>query len=155
MSLLQHSRLILEALLDGATYANAPANRKEVAAAIAPQEYLNQPLPVLESVMTGKFEDGQGNSFDIPDRIFFDPYPWKSFASWITTQLVRWDYTTADKAPNRGEAFFLTDLARELALELGVDAPEELSRIEKMQFGDFDPAQADSYLKQQIEEFGV
>ncbi|MEM7795876.1 MAG: ABC transporter substrate-binding protein [Cyanobacteria bacterium P01_C01_bin.118] len=150
----QTFRALNKALIDGAAYANAPANRKEIAAAIAPQEFLNQPLPVLEAVMTGQFEDGQGNSFDIPDRINFDPYPWKSFASWITTQLVRWNYTTADKAPNKGENFFLTDLARELAQELGVDTPTDLSRIEKMQFGDFDPAQADNYLKSQIEEFG-
>ncbi|MGD1857490.1 MAG: ABC transporter substrate-binding protein [Leptolyngbyaceae cyanobacterium] len=151
----QTFRALNKAIIDGASYANDPANRKEIATAIAPQEYLNQPVQVLEAVMTGKFEDGQGNSFDIPDRIFFDPYPWKSFASWITTQLIRWDYTTADKAPNRGENFFLTDLARELALELGVDAPEALSRVEELQFGDFDPAQAENYLKQQMEEFGV
>ncbi|MEM8614285.1 MAG: ABC transporter substrate-binding protein [Cyanobacteria bacterium P01_H01_bin.105] len=148
-------RALNKAIIDGATYANDPDNRKEIAAAIAPQKYLNQPVPMLEAVMTGKFEDGQGNSFDIPDRINFDPYPWKSFASWITTQLVRWDYVPADKPTTGTEAFFLTDLARELAEELGVDAPEELSRIEKMQFGDFDPAQSENYLKQQIEQFGV
>ena len=148
-------RALNKAIIDGATYANNPANRKEIAAAIAPREYLNQPLPVLEAVMTGKFEDGQGNTLDIPDRIYFDPYPWKSFASWITTQLVRWDYTSADKVAGGGEEFFLTDLARELAQELGVDAPEELSRIETMKFGDFDPSNPDEYLKQQIEKFGV
>ncbi|WP_163659427.1 ABC transporter substrate-binding protein [Adonisia turfae] len=148
-------RALNKAIIDGANYANDPVNRKEIAATIAPQEYLNQPLPVLEAVMTGQFEDGQGNSFDIPDRIYFDPYPWKSFASWITTQLVRWNYVPTDK-PTRGvEDFFLTDLARELAQELGVDAPEELSRIEKMKFGDFDPGQAETYLKQQIDTFGV
>ena len=148
-------RALNKAIIDGATYANNPANRKEIAAAIAPREYLNQPLPVLEAVMTGKFEDGQGNTFDIPDRIYFDPYPWKSFASWITTQLVRWDYTTGDKIAGGGKEFFLTDLARELAQELGVDAPEELTRIETMKFGDFDPDNAEDYLKQQIDKFGV
>ncbi|MEM9980796.1 MAG: nitrate ABC transporter substrate-binding protein, partial [Cyanobacteria bacterium P01_D01_bin.2] len=132
-------------------------NRKEVAAAIAPREYLNQPLDVLEAVMTGQFEDGQGNTFDIPDRINFDPYPWKSFASWISTQLVRWDYMPADKAnyDEIGEQIFLTDLARELAEELGAEAPAEISRTETMKFGDFDPTKADEYLQKQIEEFGV
>ncbi|MEM1256811.1 MAG: ABC transporter substrate-binding protein [Cyanobacteria bacterium P01_H01_bin.21] len=151
----QTFRALNKALIDGANYASAPANRKEIAAAIAPQEYLNQPVPVLEAVMTGQFEDGQGNSFDISDRIYFDPYPWKSFASWITTQLVRWSYVPEGKSTAGSEEFFLTELARELALELGVDAPAELSRIEKMQFGDFDPAQAETYLKQQIDSFGV
>jgi nitrate/nitrite transport system substrate-binding protein len=27
----------------------------------------------------------------VPDRIDFDPYPWQSFANWISSQLVRWD----------------------------------------------------------------
>jgi nitrate/nitrite transport system substrate-binding protein len=150
-------RALNKAIIDGATYANDPANRKEIAAAIAPREYLNQPVEVLESVMTGNFEDGQGNTLEVPDRIYFDPYPWKSFASWISTQLVRWGYMPTETADydDIGEQIFLTDLARELAEELGVDAPEELSRIENLKFGDFDPAQPDAYLKEQIEKYGV
>ncbi|MEL6554623.1 MAG: CmpA/NrtA family ABC transporter substrate-binding protein [Cyanobacteria bacterium J06621_11] len=150
-------RALNKAIIDGATYANNAANRKEVAAAIAPREFLNQPVDVLEAVMTGKFDDGQGNSFDIPDRINFDPYPWKSFASWISTQLVRWDYMPTEKAnyDELGEQIFMTDLARELAEELGAQAPAEVSRIEKLKFGDFDPSQASDYLKGQIDEFGV
>ncbi|MEM9088602.1 MAG: CmpA/NrtA family ABC transporter substrate-binding protein [Cyanobacteria bacterium P01_F01_bin.53] len=150
-------RALNKAIIDGATYANDPANRKEVAAAIAPREYLNQPVDVLEAVMTGKFEDGQGNTFDIPDRINFDPYPWKSFASWISTQLVRWEYMPIEKAnyDELGEQIFLTDLARELAEELGAEAPKEVSRTETMKFGDFDPTKAEEYLDKQIDEFGV
>ncbi|MEL7332697.1 MAG: CmpA/NrtA family ABC transporter substrate-binding protein [Cyanobacteria bacterium J06560_2] len=150
-------RALNKAIIDGATYANNPANRKEIAAAIAPREYLNQHVDVLEAVMTGKFEDGQGNSFDIPDRINFDPYPWKSFASWISTQLVRWDYMPTDQANYNelGEQIFLTDLARELAEELGAEAPAEVSRIETMKFGDFDPSKAEEYLKGQIDQFGA
>ena len=150
-------RALNKAIIDGATYANNPANRKEIAAAIAPREYLNQPLDVLESVMTGKFEDGQGNTLDVPDRIYFDPYPWKSFASWISTQLVRWDYMPTDQAnyDELGREIFLTDLARTLAEELGADAPADVSRVETMKFGDFDPSDAENYLKQQIDEFGV
>ena len=150
-------RALNKAIIDGATYANDPANRKEIAAAIAPREYLNQPVEVLEAVMTGNFEDGQGNSFEIPDRIYFDPYPWKSFASWISTQLVRWDYMPTDQAnyDEIGQQVFLTDLARELAEELGADAPEDLTRVEALKFGDFDPDAPADYLQKQIEEFGV
>ncbi|MEO0849714.1 MAG: ABC transporter substrate-binding protein, partial [Cyanobacteria bacterium J06648_1] len=150
-------RALNKAIIDGATYANVPGNRKEIAAAMAPREYLNQPVDVLEAVMTGKFEDGQGNSFDIPDRINFDPYPWKSFASWISTQLVRWDYMPTEDANYNelGEQIFLTDLARELAEELGAEAPTEVSRVETLKFGDFDPDDAEAYLKGQIDEFGA
>ncbi|MEO1298615.1 MAG: CmpA/NrtA family ABC transporter substrate-binding protein [Cyanobacteria bacterium J06636_16] len=150
-------RALNKAIIDGATYANDPANRKEIAAAIAPREYLNQPVEVLEAVMTGNFEDGQGNSFEIPDRINFDPYPWKSFASWISTQLVRWDYMPTDEAnyDEIGEQIFLTNLARELAEELGAEAPQELTRVENLKFAEFDPSQPEAYLKEQVDKYGV
>lgn len=150
-------RALNKAIIDGATYANDPANRKEIAAAIAPREYLNQPVEVLEAVMTGTFEDGQGNSLEIPDRIYFDPYPWKSFSSWISTQLVRWNYMPTEKANYEeiGNDIFLTNLARELAEELGADVADEVTRVETLKFGDFDPSQADAYLKEQIDKYGV
>ena len=150
-------RALNKAIIDGATYANKPENRKEIAAAIAPRQYLNQPVEVLEAVMTGKFTDGQGNNLDIPDRIKFDPYPWKSFATWISTQLVRWDYLPEEKANYQeiGEQIFLTDLARELAEELGANPPQELLRVEKLKFDELDPKQPQAYLKEQIDKFGV
>jgi nitrate/nitrite transport system substrate-binding protein len=150
-------RAINKAIIDGATYANDPANRPEIAKAIAPREYLNQPVEVLEAVLTGKFDDGLGNMMDVPDRIYFDPYPWQSFADWIVTQMVRWDYLPAEKAnySEIGEQIFLTDLARELAAELGVEAPQELARKEELKFDTLDPADPEAYLQQQIEQFGV
>ena len=150
-------RALNKAIIDGAGYANERANRKEIAAAIAPKAYLNQPVEVLEAVLTGQFQDGQGNTLNVPDRILFEPYPWQSFATWITTQLVRWDYLPAEKAnySEIGEQVFLTDLARELALELGLDAPEQLIRAEKLKFDEFAPEQPEEYLKEQIDKFGV
>ncbi|TVP64973.1 MAG: twin-arginine translocation signal domain-containing protein [Leptolyngbya sp. LCM1.Bin17] len=150
-------RAINKAIIDGANYANDPANRQEIAAAIAPREYLNQPVEVLEAVMTGQFEDGQGNTLNVPDRIYFDPYPWKSFASWISTQLVRWGYMPTDQADydEISQQVFLTDLARELSEELGVEAPQESSRVENLKTMAFDPAEPDAYLKAQMDEFGI
>lgn len=150
-------RALNKAIIDGATYANQPQNRREIAAAIAPRQYLNQPVEVLEAVMTGEFEDGLGNNLNIPDRIEFDPYPWKSFATWISTQLVRWDYLPEEKADYQeiGEQIFMTDLARELAEELGANPPQELLRVEKLKFDQLDPEQPQAYLKEQIDRFGV
>ncbi len=150
-------RALNKAIIDGANYADRPENRQEIARAIAPRKYLNQPVDVLEAVMTGKFSDGQGNMFNIPDRIQFDPYPWKSFATWISTQLVRWDYLPEEKANYReiGDQIFLTDLARELAEELGAEPPQELLRVEKLKFDELDPTQPQAYLREQIDRFGV
>ena len=148
---------INKAIIDGASYANNAANRLEIAKAIAPKDYLNQPVPVLEAVLTGKFDDGQGNSLDIPDRVMFDPYPWKSFASWIASQLVRWDYLPEEKAKYQeiGEQIFMTDLARDLAKELGLNPPTEPLRVEKLKFDTFDPNKPAEYVKEQVDKYGV
>jgi nitrate/nitrite transport system substrate-binding protein len=150
-------RALNKAIIEAAGYARNPTNRIEVARAIAEEKYLNQPIDVLEAVMTGTFQDGLGNTKTIPDRIDFDPYPWQSFATWTSTQLVRWDYLPTEKADYQkiGEQIFLTDLARELAEELGVKPPEELLKVEKLKFDQLDPNQPQDYLKKQIERFGV
>jgi nitrate/nitrite transport system substrate-binding protein len=80
------------AIVEATHYASDPAHRKEIAAAIAPANYLNQPVTVLEQVLTGKYADGLGNIQNAPDRIDFDPYPWHSMAIWILTQMKRWGH---------------------------------------------------------------
>ena len=150
-------RALNKAIIEAAGYARNPTNRIEVARAISEEKYLNQPIDVLEAVMTGTFQDGLGNTKTVPDRIDFDPYPWQSFATWIATQLVRWDYLPEEKANYQeiGGQIFLTDLARELAEELGANPPQELLKVEKLQFDELDPKQPEAYLKKQIDEFGV
>src|SRR5690606_32428890 len=44
---------LLKAILDATSYARDKSNRKEIAAAIAPTSYLNQPPTVVEQVLTG------------------------------------------------------------------------------------------------------
>jgi nitrate/nitrite transport system substrate-binding protein len=68
-----------------------PANRPEIAAAISERAFLNQPTEVVEAVLTGTLKTARATPSSVPDRIDFDPYPWQSFANWISSQLVRWD----------------------------------------------------------------
>ncbi|OKH17017.1 ABC transporter substrate-binding protein [[Limnothrix rosea] IAM M-220] len=157
-------RALNKSIIEAAAYAQVPENRPEIAKAISERAFLNQPVEVVEAVLTGKFDDGNGNTLDIPDRIGFDPYPWQSFANWISSQLVRWDLQGDDLAPTIipekgydtvGTDVFLTDLARELATELGLEAPEEIYREETLKFDTFDPADPAAYVQQQIDEYGV
>ena len=157
-------RSLNKAIIEAAGYANDPANRPEIAKAISERAFLNQPVEVVEAVLTGKFDDGQGNTLDVPDRIGFDPYPWQSFANWISSQLVRWDLQGDDKAAKEitddtynavGEKVFLTDLARELAKEVGLNPPTEVYRTEKLEFDTFDPEAPGQYVKEQIDKNGV
>ena len=50
-------------------------NRKAIAEAIAPANYLNAPPIVLEQVLTGTYADGLGNVKTDPKRVDFDPFP--------------------------------------------------------------------------------
>ena len=152
-------KAILFAILDATQYArdrshrNARdrSHRKEIAAAIAPRNFLNQPVEVLEQVLTGVFPDGLGTTRNVPDRIDFDPFPYQSMAIWILTQMKRWGYLKADVNYRKiAEEVFLAAGCREAMRALGQKAPD--SSVVKHSFAlgktrVFDPDRAEDYLK--------
>src|SRR6267143_3099755 len=87
---------LLKSIVEATQYAHQASNRKEIAAAIAPRNFLNQPVEVVEQVLTGVFPDGLGNNKNVPDRIDFDPFPYHSMAIWILTQMKRWGFIMQD-----------------------------------------------------------
>src|SRR5574341_1288348 len=105
---------LLKAIIDATAFATKQENRKQIAAAIAPANYLNQPVTVVEQVLTGTFADGLGNVRKVPNRIDFDPFPWHSFAVWILTQMKRWGQIKGDVNYERvaREVFLATDAAK-------------------------------------------
>jgi nitrate/nitrite transport system substrate-binding protein len=149
-------RALNKAIIDGCNYARNPNNRLEIAQAIAAPEYLNQPQSVLESVLTGTFDDGLGNIRTVSDRIDFDPYPWKSFSYWMTSQFARWGMLEQQNPPHEAIAddVFLTGLARQLAKQLGQTPPTIILRDEPLKFGIFDPSAPDAYVQAQIQKHG-
>ena len=46
---------LLKAIIDATAFAAKPENRKQIAEAIAPANYLNQPVTVLEQILTGTY----------------------------------------------------------------------------------------------------
>lgn len=148
---------VTKAIIDATYYAKNQNHREEMADLLAARQYLNQPVEVLKSIYTGKFDDGLGNSLTVPDRIEFDPYPWKSSAYWIMTQMVRWNYLSSEAADYEklGNQVLSTKLVRDLAVELGIDVPEQEMREEKLKFDMFDYTNPSSYLANQIKTYGV
>ena len=53
---------LLKAIIDATAYASKPENRKEIAEAIAPANYLNQPVTVVEQVLTERMRTGSAMS---------------------------------------------------------------------------------------------
>jgi nitrate/nitrite transport system substrate-binding protein len=139
---------LLKAIIDATAFATKPENRKQIAEAIAPASYLNQPVTVVEQVLTGTFADGLGSVKNVPDRIDFDPFPWHSFAVWIMTQMKRWGQLKGDVdyAKVAREVYLATDTAR-LMKEVGLTPPTATSKTFVVMGKTFDPSKPEEYLK--------
>jgi len=138
---------LLRAIVDATQYAARPEHRAEVAKAIAPKDFLNQPPVVVEQVLTGKFADGLGKTQDVPDRIDFDPFPWHSMAAWILTQMRRWGYLKQDVDYKKvAEQVYLAADCGKLMKELGYAPPSETYRKHVIMGKPFDAERAREYL---------
>jgi nitrate/nitrite transport system substrate-binding protein len=138
---------LLRAIIDATAFATKPENRKQIAEAIAPANYLNQPLTVVEQVLTGTFADGLGNVKTDAKRIDFDPFPWESFAVWILTQMKRWGQIKGDvdyKSVAR-QVFLATDTAK-LMKEAGLTPPASTSKTFAVMGKPFDPDKPEDYV---------
>jgi nitrate/nitrite transport system substrate-binding protein len=138
---------LLKAIIQATAYASKSENRKEIAAAIAPANYLNQPLTVLEQILTGTYADGLGGVKREPNRIDFDPFPWESFAIWILSQMKRWGQIKGDvnyKEVAR-QVYLATD-ARKLMTEAGLTPPAASTKTFSVMGKVFDPDKADDYI---------
>ncbi|GLQ37137.1 nitrate ABC transporter substrate-binding protein [Rhizobium albus] len=143
---------LLKAIVDATQYASDSANRSEIAAAIAPTNYLNQPVPVIEQVLTGRFADGLGNVRDEPNRIDFDPFPWHSMGVWILTQMKRWGYIEGDidYAAVAEQVYLAADCGKVMA-DLGLEVPNETYKSHMIMGKTFDPAEPEAY----VESFAI
>jgi nitrate/nitrite transport system substrate-binding protein len=139
---------LLKAIIDATAFAAKPENRKQIAEAIAPANYLNQPVTVIEQVLTGTFADGLGTVQRVPNRVDFDPFPWQSFAVWIMTQMKRWGQIKGDVdyAKVAQEVYLATDTAK-LMKEAGFTPPAATSKTFVVMGKTFDPDKPEEYLK--------
>jgi nitrate/nitrite transport system substrate-binding protein len=138
---------LLKAIIDATAFATKAENRKQIAEAIAPANYLNQPVTVIEQVLTGTFADGLGNIRTVPDRIDFDPFPWQSFAVWIMTQMKRWGQIKGDVdyAGVAQQVFLATDTSK-LMKEVGLTPPSATSKSFAVMGKTFDPSKPEEYI---------
>jgi nitrate/nitrite transport system substrate-binding protein len=140
-------KALLKAIIDATAFATKPENRKQIAEAIAPASYLNQPVTVVEQVLTGTFADGLGKVQKVPDRIDFDPFPWESFAIWILTQMKRWGQIKGDVDYQKvaRQVYLATDAAK-LMKEVGLTPPATTSKSFVVMGKTFDPAKPEDYI---------
>jgi nitrate/nitrite transport system substrate-binding protein len=139
---------LLKAIIDATAFASKAENRKQIAEAIAPANYINQPVTVLEQILTGTYADGLGGIQRDPKRIDFDPFPWDGFAVWILTQMKRWGQVKGDVDYKSiaDQVFLATDTAK-LMTEVGLTPPAPGSKTIVVMGKAFDPTKAEDYLK--------
>jgi nitrate/nitrite transport system substrate-binding protein len=138
---------LFRAIVEATYYASKAEHRAEVAKAIAPKDYLNQPVTVVEQVLTGKFADGLGNVREEPQRIDFAPFPWHSMAVWILTQMRRWGYLERDVDWNAiAEQVYLAGDCGKIMKELGHTPPEAPAKTHVIMGKTFDPAKPSEYV---------
>jgi nitrate/nitrite transport system substrate-binding protein len=139
---------LYRAIVGATAMAHEPRNRAVIAKVISPAAYLNQPVAVLEQVLTGKYADGLGNIKNDPNRIDFEPFPWTSMAVWMLTQMRRWGYIKQDVGyKDIAEKIFLATDARKRMIEMGLVPPKDNYKTFKVMGKEFDPAKADAYAK--------
>jgi nitrate/nitrite transport system substrate-binding protein len=139
---------LLKAIIDATAFATKAGNRKAIAEAIAPANYINQPVTVLEQILTGTFADGLGSVKTVPNRVDFDPFPWESFAIWIMTQMKRWGQLKGDVdyAGVAKQVFLATDTTK-LMKEVGLAPPTTTTKSFAVMGKTFDPAKPEDYIK--------
>lgn len=139
---------LFKAIVDATHFAAKAENRKQIAEAIAPKNYLNQPVTVVEQVLTGKFADGLGAIRDVPDRIGFNPFPWHSMAVWILTQMKRWGYVKGDVDYKQiaERVYLAADCAKHMK-ELGYTPPSGTYSKYTIMGKVFDPEDPEGYLQ--------
>jgi nitrate/nitrite transport system substrate-binding protein len=139
---------LIRAIVDATAFASKAENRKQIAAAIAPANYLNQPEIVIEQSLTGTFADGLGNVRQDPQRVDFDPFPWQSFAVWMLTQMRRWGQIKGDIDYKRiAEQVFLATDTGKLMQEMTLNPPPSAYKSHTIMGKTFDPAKPEEYVK--------
>ena len=137
----------MKSIIDATQYASDPDNRVEIAEAISPTNYLNQPVTVVQQVLTGTYADGLGEVQRVPDRIDFDPFPWHSMGVWILTQMKRWGYIDGDIDYRAvAEQVYLASDAKKVMEDLGYDAPDVTYKSHTIMGKTFDPAAPEAYV---------
>jgi nitrate/nitrite transport system substrate-binding protein len=138
---------LIRAIVDATAYSSKAENRKEIAEAIAPANYLNQPVTVIEQSLTGTFADGLGGVKRDPKRVDFDPFPWQSFAVWMLTQMKRWGQIKGEIDYKRiaEQVFLATDTAK-LMTEMGLTPPATAYKSFSVMGKTFNPDKPEDYV---------
>jgi nitrate/nitrite transport system substrate-binding protein len=123
-------RALLRALLRAARWCDEPGNRAELALLLASRRVIDAPPDALLPSLLGELRVAR----DAPRRRlpefhsfhrFAASFPWRSHASWILTQMLRWgQLEKAIDVRATAAAVYWTELHRQAAEEVGIARPD-------------------------------
>lgn len=127
---------LIRALAKAADWCDNPTNRSELAELLSAPAYVDQPAGLIERALTGQIVARAGEApVSLPDFMLFareaTPFPWRSQALWIYSQLVRWKMVTpSEDALARAAAVFRPDVYRRALAASDVPMPGASMKVE-------------------------
>ncbi|MFK7975186.1 MAG: CmpA/NrtA family ABC transporter substrate-binding protein [Halioglobus sp.] len=139
---------LFKAIVDATHFSQKAENRADIAKAISPKNYLNQPEVVVKQVLTGRYVDGlEQKVHEVPDRIDFDPFPWHSMAVWILTQMKRWGYVEGNiDYKGIAERVYVAAETGDVMRDLGYTPPSETYKKHTIMGKEFDYNKPEEYI---------
>lgn len=139
---------LFRAIIQATIFTEKVENMPKVTTALSAPEFLNQPVAVIEQVLTGRYADGLGNNKVATRRVAFEPFPWQSIGVWILHEMKRWGYIKKDADFKQvAESVFLATDARKHMIDAGVRPAKVNSRKHVILGSEFDPDKPDVYFR--------
>ncbi|HEY8084832.1 MAG TPA: CmpA/NrtA family ABC transporter substrate-binding protein [Methylophilaceae bacterium] len=132
------ARALIMAVLDACRYIDAAVNRPKVVELIAGKHYVNMPAEIIADRFMGRYENGNGKSWEDPNHMKFFAdgkvnFPYISDGMWFLTQHKRWgllreepDYLAVASKINQ------VALYTEAATQLKVAVPKDAMRSARL-----------------------
>ena len=127
---------LLRALARAAAWCDDSANHGDLAGLLADPRYVDQPAELIGRALSGQMVARAGEApVANPDFMLFSreatPFPWRSQALWIYSQLVRWNMVPHSAATaTRAGAVFRPDVYRRALAQSNVAMPGASMKLE-------------------------
>ncbi|MDO7834566.1 CmpA/NrtA family ABC transporter substrate-binding protein [Sphingobium sp. HBC34] len=127
---------LLRALVRAAAWCDDPGNHPALAVLLADPRYVDQPADCILRALSGQIIARTGQPpISSPDFMLFSreatPFPWRSQALWIYSQLVRWNMVAHDAATvAKAGAVFRPDIFRRALAGSNVPMPGASMKLE-------------------------
>lgn len=127
---------LLRAMARSAVWCDDPDNHAALANLLSDPRYVDQPADILSRALSGQIVARAGEApIANPDFMLFareaTPFPWRSQALWIYSQLVRWGMIehSPEQAAKAGSVF-RPDIFRRALADSGVPMPGASMKLE-------------------------